>query len=213
MKKALVVILFVLLAMKFVFSEIGEFQSAPARRQLRYVEEFYTQYKLTMHYNTDNLLANIHWLQLGLYARFDHPIRALALIRTPEEHVKYKSLFKMRLHFLIMKSYLMLGRRYDKENVYYFNREYKRELLTGFEIARIYYTRAEHHWGKVESWANEAWKLKHLHLIGSEMDKMQNEMYRIVSKDKWINHKPIIEKLLLKLKQKEAILQNDTPNN
>ena len=42
---------------------------------------------------------------------------------------------------------------------------------------------------------------------------MQNEMYRIVTKDKWINHKPIIDKLLLKLKQKEAILQNDTPGN
>lgn len=206
MRKIILIILFTFI-FEVAFSTINQFRYVPSRRRIKYVEEFYKQYKLRMHYNTDNLLANIHWLQLALYAKFDHPIRAMALIRTPQEHVKYKRLFKMRLHFLIMKNYLMLGRRYDKKNIYYFNLRYKRELLAGFQIARIYYKRAKHHWDKTEKWAQESWKLKHLHLIGSEVDKMQNQMYLIVSNNKWINHGPIIEKLLLKLKQKEEAIK------
>ncbi len=145
---------------------MSNFNYTPGNRRIKYVEEFYMQYKMRMHYNTDNLLANIHWLQYALIAPFNHPIRAMALIRTRKEHLKYKRLFKMRLHFLIMKSYLMLGRRYDKVNLYYFNLEYKRELLAGFQIARIYYKRAKHYWEMAKKWAQSAWKLKHLHLIG-----------------------------------------------
>jgi hypothetical protein len=206
MKKVFLLLIFSFINL-FAYSGIGDFNYVPNRRRIKYVEEFYNQYKLNMHYNTDNLLANIHWLQIALYAPFDHPIRAMALIRTPQEHDKYKRLFKMRIHFLVMKSYLMLGRRYDKKNIYYFNREYKKELLAGFAIARIYYKRAEHYWLKANFWAKKAWELKHLHLIGSEVDKMQNQMFFIVTKYKWMNYTPIIEKLIRKLKEKEEMLK------
>lgn len=189
-------------------AQISQFRSVPARNRIKYAEDFYKLYKMKMHYNTDNLLANIHWLQLALYAKFDHPIRAMALIRKRQEHVKYKRLFKMRFNFLIMKSYLMLGRRYDKKNIYYFNKRYKKELLTGFNIARIYYKRAMHYWERTVKWAKSAWKLKHYHLIGSEVDKMQNQMFKIVNNNIWINHKPVIDRLLKKLKEKEKILNS-----
>ncbi len=208
MKKAIIVSV-ILLCVIHLNGQISQFKSVPARNRIKYAEDFYKLYKMKMHYNTDNLLANIHWLQLALYAKFDHPIRAMALIRNKQEHLKYKRLFRMRINFLIMKSYLMLGRRYDKKNLYYFNKKYKKELLSGFQIARVYYKRASHYWERAVKWANSAWKLKHYHLKGSEVDKMQNQMFKIVKKNKWINHAPVIQRLLEKLEQKEKILTKD----
>ena len=105
-------------------------------RRLFYAEEFYL-YVLNLYQTNPSLERNVRFLQWALEAPFDNPVRSLAVITSETDFARYKALFKMHVNLLIIESYLLLGRRFDKEHVYFFNLWYAESLKDSFQIADI----------------------------------------------------------------------------
>ena len=128
--------------------------------QPRFVEDFWLLVNLRQHYNEEEIRRNIYFLKTALKAKFRHPSQALCKIRTPEEYHKYRLLFFMHIHFLIMRSYLRLGSLFDKRHLYFYNLDFAPELEKSFQLALGFYKEALTYWQKVLKYAQEASQYK-----------------------------------------------------
>lgn len=164
-------------------------------RRLYYAEEFYL-YVLNLYYTNPNLERNIRFMQWALEAPFDNPVRSLAKIQTEEDFKRYKLIFKLHVNMLIIDSYLQLGRRFDKEHVYFFNLWYAKQLKKSFTIARYYYETSLNYWEEAVKYA-EALKSMPGRI---DIDQWEDELELILSGE--LNYRTIIEENLAKLETK-----------
>ncbi len=180
------------------FSSLSTFTHVPLRRTLRTAEEFYSLFRENMYRGTENLNANVFWLEHALKYPFAHPVRALAKIDSPKQWAKYKKLFRFHMYYLITETYLRLGERYEKRNILFFNHKYKKDIETGLKISEIYYNRAKIYWDKVVSLSKILWKDRDndLYAVDGEVDKWEEMVYKVVYNYKEVNYPKQIKKRL-----------------
>jgi len=174
-----------------IFADMDDFFFTPQRRRLMFVEDYYKLYRKNLYGDTAAYLANIYYLGLALKAAkrgmWDHPVRSNAYVRydwgdqpyDEKQHAKYKEIMKMRIHLLLTKCYLQLGARYDKENIYWFNKEYYVALKKSFNIAETLYKHGYQHWKETKKYVKICWDQRHIDLKGPQMDQMEDEVYKI----------------------------------
>ncbi len=186
------------------YSNLSSYTYVPMRRTIRYAEEFYALYRENMYRGTENLNANVHWVEWALKSPFAHPVKALAKIETPKQWKKYKILFHFQLYYLITEMYLRLGERYEKRNLLWFNSHFKKEIKDGFEISKIYYKRAGIYWAKVTKLSKILWAQRDLDLyaIDGEVDKWEDRVYRIIHNNIEVNYPKEIKKRLAEVDYK-----------
>lgn len=142
----ILVVCFFLFLSSDLQANLEDFFFTPQRRRLLFVEDYYALYRKNLKPDTASLLANIHYLQLGLSAAeknlwWGHPVRSRAYARydwvnppNPSNHplgektllypalyAKYKELMKMRISLLLTRNYLSFGARYDRVHLYWFH--------------------------------------------------------------------------------------------
>ena len=187
-----------------VSADMEDFTLKPHLRKLRYVEEFYALFAQNHMPATDSIERNIWFLQLALNLPYKHPSYALCVIRTEAEHEQYKRLLRSRIAFLLAQSFMQLGYRYDKEEIYFFNHKYAKELNEGFEIARYYYREAIVYWDEARRVASEVYRKRSVRLQGALMEAIQDEARRIQAGD--INYRKNIDFRLKELDRKQRLL-------
>jgi len=165
----------------YSFAFLENYTHVPLRRPLRHAEEFYALYRETLYRGTENLNANAYWLLYALKSPFATPVQALAKIQTPAQWDKYKKLFHFQIYYFLTETNLRLGERYEKNNIFFFNYTYKKEIKEGLEIAKIYYQRAQTYWNKALELAKPLWELRdiELHGIDGEVDIWQERVFRV----------------------------------
>lgn len=176
------------------------------RRKLRYVEEFYRLYTRNQLESTGATERSLFYLQYALNSPYIHPIQALCEIKTPRQHEKYKILLRVRIAFLLAKGFVRLGWRYDKEDIYYFNRVYSDELAKGFKIARHYYKEALVYWKEALRVAALVDDYGRTRLAGAEIEAIYDEARRI--RHGMIDYAKVINFRLQDLDRKEKKLNS-----
>lgn len=161
-----------------VQGDADDFGFKPLRRKLRYVEEFYLLYTQNHMASTDSTGRNLMYLKYALQSPFIHPIQALCVIKTREDHRKYRILLRTRINFLLAKGYVQYGYRWDKEEVYYFNQEYAKDLKDSFDIAEAYYKAALKFWEETKRLAALA-AADRTRLHGAVIEAIADEAQRI----------------------------------
>ena len=183
----------VFLLIFFLFSLVIT-QAAHARR-LYYAEEFYL-YVMNLHYTNAPLERNIRFMQWALKAPFDNPVRSLAVITTEDEFKRYRALFRMHINLLIIDSYLQLGRRFDKEHVYFFNLWYAESLKKSFTISEYYYIFGLNYWEETKKFAEEGSVIPGR----INIDEWEDELHLIQTNE--LDYESIIQSRLEKLESR-----------
>jgi len=173
-------------------------------RKLQFKEEFYKLYYLPSYYNKNDLKRNIVYLQIALKAAFDDPIRALIVPKTKQEYLKYKFLLKMHLNYLITKNYVMLGVRFDKFELRFYNKPYREDIIKSLDYARYYLETALIYWKQVLKYYNEVLNSSYKRRL--DLSYMEDVVYRI--KTKQLDYKEIINKELDRIKKKKEYYKN-----
>jgi len=187
-----------------LMSDIGDFGFKPLRRKLRYVEEFYRLYVQNYNASTASTERNLVYLQYALKSPYIHPIQALCPIKTIKQHNKYKQLLRTRILYLLAKGFVQLGYRYDKEDINFFNREFKKDLLLGFDIAELRYKQAAIYWRRAKASAKLALQNRRIKVRGAHIEAIINEAGRIVYGD--IDYARVINYRLKELTRKRGKL-------
>lgn len=179
-------------------SGIEDFSHVPLRRKLRYAEEFYLLFRENLHRGTENLNANIYWLMYALKSPLAHPVKAFAKIESRAQWKKYKNLFHFQIYYLITETYLRLGERYEKPNLLFFNKRFKKEIKEGLLIAQIYYKRAAFYWEKAVALSKICWEERDIPLrsLNDETDKWINRVYQVTFNKIEMNYPKEIKKRL-----------------
>lgn len=212
MRKTLfvIILLFSLLGVGSVTADsLEDYTYVPLRRKLRYAEEFYGLYRENMHRGTENLNANVFWLLYALKYPFSPPVQALAKIETPDQWKKYKNLFYFQIYYLITDTYLRLGEKYEKNNIFFFNYAFKKEIQEGLQISRIYYERSRHYWHKADEMARTCWEERDIPLqsVTGETNKWEDRVYRYISGNQEMNYPKEIRKRIEEVDRKLQMLE------
>lgn len=144
-----------------------------------YVEDYYLLYVERLYYDEDNARLNIYFLEKALIAPFRYPSKALCLLPTKDSEKKYQQLLKMHFYLKIMQNYLYIGALYDKKNIYYFHKDFKKDLVKSLNYAKFYYNYAQNYWKKVVETANQA------NMINEKVniEFLENELYLILNRE------------------------------
>ncbi len=124
------------------FGDLEDFKFKPLNKRLKYVEDFFRIYNEWLYEDLDSISRNIYFLELAWVLPFDHPIRALTPISNEIHWQRYKLLIKMHIALLLTKNYLDFGKQFYKDNIYFYSKEYEKELLEGYDIAETYFKSA-----------------------------------------------------------------------
>jgi hypothetical protein len=144
-----------------------------------YLEDYYLLYGMKMHYNENSLRKNIERLKTALQCKFRHPSQALVKVETDQEYLKYRNLMYMHINMLIMRNYLTIASRYDKQKVYFYNWDYGKEISESLDIADKYYGEALPYWDRVMEYANKASLIK----ITTDLGFIETERKNIITGD------------------------------
>ncbi|NMC67153.1 MAG: hypothetical protein GYA61_02905 [Spirochaetales bacterium] len=136
----------------FIFNFDNKLKADP----IIYAEQYYLLYAKSNNFQSVNIEQNIFYLQRALMAPFAPVVQALCKITTQEQYIRYKYLFKMHCNFLIMRSYIQLASRFDKEEVYFYNYLYKEMIIESLKVAKYYYELALPYWQEAIKEANNA---------------------------------------------------------
>lgn len=161
-----------------------------------YVEDYYQLYGMKQYYNVNSLRMNIARLKAALDSKFRHPSQALARVETSEEYYKYRNLMYMHINLLIMRNYMRLASRYDKQKIYFYNMDYANEISESLDIAESLYREAIPYWNIAKKHANTASTVK----ITTDLGKMESERYSIIHGE--LNFENIIDDHLTRLNKK-----------
>ncbi len=232
MRKIFLTIVLCMIVVEPLSAELKDFHFIPQRRRIIFVEDFYQLYRQNLNASRSAQHTNIYYLQKALLAAetnywWAHPTKAFAYVRfdwanpprnsrlyrkfkgqlapyRESHHAKYKELMKMRISLLLTKSFLLLGSRYDRENIYWFNsqaydnlpinakRKKEHYLVRSFKVARMYYIIAYQYWMRTKHYvrickegvydhklSNTSVLFRDIILNGIEMDKMEDEVNKI----------------------------------
>ena len=144
-----------------------------------YLEDYYLLYGMKMHYNENALRKNIERLKTGLQCKFRHPSQALVKVESEQEYLKYRNLMYMHINMLIMRNYLTIASRYDKQKVYFYNGDYGKEISESLDIADKYYGEALPYWDRVMEYAKKASLIK----ITTDLGFIETERKNIITGD------------------------------
>jgi len=201
-----VFLVFILLLVS-VGSGIGDaddFGFTPVRRKLRYVEEFYRLFARNHMASTDSIGRNIVYFQYALNSPFIHPSQALCEIQTRKQHARYRLLMRCRIAFIAAKSIVRYGYRWDKQDILYYNLEFKKELKKSFKIAEYYYKDALVYWKEAKRVAALAIADRYTRLKGALIESIIDEAWRI--NRGLINYEKVIRFRLRELDRKNKKL-------
>ena len=167
-------------------------------RKLAYVEEFYRLYYLPLSYNEDDLHRNVFWLQIALKAPFSPPIQALWIAKTKKQYEKYCVLMKMHIHYLMVKNLVYMAARFDKHQLAFHDKPFKKEILESLAVARYYYQFGLVYWGQVIEFQKESREvgLK----IRVDLDFLNDLAFRVRTRE--LDYKRIITRKILELEKK-----------
>jgi len=162
-----------------------------------YLEDYYQLYGMKQYYNVNSLRMNIARMKAALNSKFRHPSQALAKVETSEEYYKYRNLMYMHINLLIMRNYMRLASRYDKQKIYFYNMDYAKEISESLDIAESLYREAIPYWNIAKKHANTASTVK----ITTDLGKMESERYSIIHGE--LNFENIIDDHLTRLNKKK----------
>lgn len=165
-----------------------------------YVEDYYLLYNMKQHYNENSLRKNITRLELALQCRFRHPSQALVKVETEKEYLKYRKLLFMHINLLIMRNYLKIGTRYDKQKIYFYNLEFSKEIRESLDIAEKFYNKAIPYWNRAKKLAAGASTIK----ITTDLGKMESERYMIIKGE--LDYTKIINRHMNRVQKKKQRL-------
>jgi hypothetical protein len=144
-----------------------------------YLEDYYLLYGMKQYYNENSLRKNIERLKIALQCKFRHPSQALVKLESDQEYFKYRNLMFMHINMLIMRNYLSIAARYDKQRIYFYNWDYAKEISESFLIAERYYNEAYPYWQKAVEYANKASSVK----ITTDLGFIETERKNIITGD------------------------------
>ena len=144
-----------------------------------YLEDYYELYGMKLYYNENSLRKNIDRLKTALQCKFRHPSMALVKVESDKEYFKYRNLMFMHINMLIMRSYLTIAARYDKQKVLFYNWDYAQEINESLDIADKYYGEALPYWGRVKEYAMVASQVK----ITTDLGFIETERKNIITGD------------------------------
>ncbi len=165
-----------------------------------YLEDYYLLYGLKAYYNEVTLRQNIEKLKTALTCKFRHPSEALVKIESDDEFSRYRNLMFMHINMLIMRSYLSIAARYDKQSIKFYNEPWAKEITESLDIAASLYKEALPYWEEAVKYAEAAGEYK----ISTDLGFIENERYRIVRGD--LDFGKIIENYLEKIDDKKEKL-------
>jgi hypothetical protein len=171
-----------------------------------YLEDYYRLYGMKQYYRENSLRKNIARLKTALQCKFRHPSQALVKIETEDEYYKYRNLMFMHINLLIMRNYLKIATRYDKQKIYFYNLDYAEEISKSLDIARAYYQDAVPYWQESVKYAQKASKIR----LTTKLSHIESERFSIMSGE--LDFAKIIKTHLKKVDQKKTKLKQGMPS-
>lgn len=170
-KKVIICSFFLILIIFFLFL-FNIVESSP----IIYAEQYYLLYVDGMTDNQIVIFRNIEYLQRALEAPFAPVVQALTKITSQEQYIRYKFLFKMHVNLLIVKSYLQLGARFDKENIYFYNYLYKEMIIESLQYAKYFYSCVFYYFDEAKKYQKEAERFQKYRI---DIDLWEDEYYKL----------------------------------
>lgn len=186
------------------FSDLKEFKFKPINKRLKYVEDFFQIYNEWLYQDLDNISRNIYFLELAWSLPFDHPIRALTPINDETHWERYKLLVKTHIALLLTKNYLDFGKQFYKENIYFYSKEYEKELLEGYDIAETYFKMALS-WFKTAKEYAEKVSTFDPHMYATTLHYMEDQYRKLLKGE--IYYEVTISRLLEKISRNREKLK------
>jgi len=174
--------------------------------RILYAEQYYRLYHEQLHHYPDDVMEDIHYLELALkadFAPFANPLYALAVIHDTTEWERYRNLFYMHVNLKLIYLYLQLGAKYDKMVAYFYNYPWKRQNLESLATAEQVYKVAYGCWTEAQKWSALAWGMRDVHL--PQIQEWEDENFRIENGD--LDYKDTIDRQLARLEQVRADFQ------
>jgi hypothetical protein len=142
-----------------------------------YLEDYYQLYGMKLYFNENSLMKNIDRLKTALQCKFRHPSMALVKVESDKEYLKYRNLMYMHINMLIMRGYLSIASRYDKQKVLFYNWDFAQEINESLDIADKHYAEALPYWDKVREYAQIASQVK----ITTDLGFIETERKKIIT--------------------------------
>ena len=133
--------------------------------------------QMKQYFNENALRKNIERLKIALQCKFRHPSQALVKLESDQEYFKYRNLMFMHINMLIMRNYLSIAARYDKQKIIFYHWDYAKEISESFVIAERYYNEAYPYWLKAVEYANKASSVK----ITTDLGFIETERKNIIT--------------------------------
>ncbi len=165
-----------------------------------YLEDYYELYCMKQYYNENSLRKNIERLKTALKCKFRHPSQALVKMESNAEYNKYRNLLFMHLNMLIMRNYMRVASKYDKQKIYFYNIDFANEIKDSLDIAENLYKEAIPYWEKAKEYAEKASSYK----LTTDLGYIESERYSIVKNE--LDFGRIIDKYIEKIGKKRLIL-------
>ncbi len=165
-----------------------------------YLEDYYELYCMKQYYNENSLRKNIERLKTALRCKFRHPSQALVKMESEAEYNKYRNLLFMHLNMLIMRNYMRIASKYDKQKIYFYNMDFATEIKDSLDIAENLYKEAIPYWKKAREYAGKASNYK----LTTDLGYIESERYSIVKNE--LDFGRIIDKYIKKIGKKRRIL-------
>lgn len=201
MKEATLLAVLVFILQSVSFSGVKDFGYQPMHEKIHYKEDFYRLYNEWLYSDPDSISRNIYFLEMAEVVPFDHPIKALTTITNDTQYERYKKLLMMHICSLLTKGYIDYGYLYMKEHIYFFNAEYKKDYLDGYDIAEYYFRHAKNYWDMTMDYANSAGNIKG---FKTDMLYMEDELFRIQTGD--LDYYKVVDNLLNRISNNRKIL-------
>ncbi len=140
-----------------------------------FIEQIYSLYENNLHMTHTEHKRNIFWLENSLKLPNIHPSQAIVVTNTWPEYVKYKSLLRFHIHYLLTKEYVDWGWEYDKRDVVFYNMEWAESLKESFEIAKSRYEIAQYYWNETKKWSKFTYD-QNLHIGWEQIEDLNYEI-------------------------------------
>lgn len=206
MKKLLLIT--ILLGMTTPFwGRVQDYGFKPLPQKLRYKEDFYRIYNVWLYADEDSITRNIFYLELAFALPFDHPIKALVPITNQLQYQKYQHLLMMHICLMLTREYITYGNYYMKEKIYFFNEEFFKDYLWGYDHAQLRYEHARGYWKYALEYAQKAYAIKgprmDMQFWGKNFD-FEDEMYRI--NQRILDYSVVIEQRLARIEANRRVI-------
>jgi hypothetical protein len=178
--------------------------SSVSADMILFAEQYYELYHVHFHQYPEDALENIYYLEQALKSDFANPLYAMARVKDKTEYQRYMNLFRMHVNLKIIEQYLILGSKYDKFEIYFYNIEgpWKNAICASLATAQWAYTTALSFWKEAVKWSKEAFALRNIQL--EEIQKWEDENFRIETND--LDYNRIIQGHLKRLGNARNIL-------